>query len=562
MQTPCINPLVLVVAGFSLLQLALPGRAAPTPFHNAPDSATRLVNPFADQPPAVAAGRALYAVNCSACHGRNAEGSGNIPPLAHGAVQSAADGEIFWFITTGGVNDGMPSWASLPEPQRWQIVAYLKTLLTAPTAADAPAGSSPASITAPPPPAPFTDFRYEEPGTLRKITVADLPAPYATSSASNAPALVSRPPEAWPRAPEGFRVNLYADGLATPRVIRLAPNGDVFVAESGGGRIRVFRGMTADGTPERSEIFASNLNRPYGIAFYPTGPNPRWVYVGDTDAVLRIPYRNGDLEARGGPQHIVDLPAGSGHWTRDVRFSLNGKTLFVAVGSNSNVDDPDITPAEKHRADILAFDPSGSHMRIYAWGIRNPSGLAVDPGTGRLWCTVNERDGLGDNLVPDYITSVREDGFYGWPWWYLGSHQDPRHAGKHPELQHEVIVPDVLLQPHNASLQMVFYEGRRFPREYRGDIFASEHGSWNKSVRAGYEVIRIPRHQTSEASGEYEDFLTGFVLPSGQAWGRPVGVAGAEDGSLLVTDDGSNSIWRVDYVGGSGPQNNRQASSR
>jgi glucose/arabinose dehydrogenase/mono/diheme cytochrome c family protein len=555
MQTSCINPLGLVLAGVAMLLLGLPGRGAPTSFHHAPDSATQRVNPFADQPPTVAAGRALYAVHCAACHGRNAEGSGNIPPLAHSAVQSAADGEIFWFITTGDVNDGMPSWASLPEPQRWQIVAYLKTLLTAPTVPDAPGVSSPASIAAPPPPAPFTDFRYEEPGDSRKITVVDLPPPYATSSASNAPSLVSRPPEAWPKAPEGFKVNLYADGLATPRVIRLAPNGDVFVAESGAGRIRVFRGMTADGKPRHSEIFAGNLNRPYGIAFYPTGPNPRWVYVGDTDAVLRIPYRNGDLKARGGAQHIVDLPHGSGHWTRDVRFSLDGKTLFVAVGSNSNVDDPDITPAEKYRADILAFDPNGSHERIYAWGIRNPSGLAVDPSTGRLWCTVNERDGLGDNLVPDYITSVREHGFYGWPWWYMGPHQDPRHAGKHPELQREVIVPDVLLQPHNASLQMVFYEGRRFPKEYLGDIFASEHGSWNKAVRAGYEVIRVPRHQTGRANGDYEDFLTGFVLPNGQAWGRPVGVAGAADGSLLVTDDGSNSIWRVDYVGGTGSAN-------
>jgi glucose/arabinose dehydrogenase len=358
-------------------------------------------------------------------------------------------------------------------------------------------------------------------------------------------------------------VNLYADGLGTPRVIRLAPNGDVFVAESGAGRIRVFRGMTADGKPKRSDIFVSNLNRPYGIAFYPTGPNPRWIYVGDTDAVLRIPYRNGDLKATGATQHIADLPHGSGHWTRDVRFSLDGKTLFVAVGSGSNVDDPDSTPAEAHRADILAFDPDGTHMRIYAWGIRNPSGLAVDPSTGQLWCTVNERDGLGDNLVPDYISSVREHGFYGWPWWYIGSHQDPRHAGKHPELRSEVIVPDVLLQPHNASLQMLFYEGHRFPREYLGDIFASEHGSWNKSVRAGYEVIRIPRHQTSQASGEYEDFLTGFVLPSGQAWGRPVGVASAADGSLLVTDDGSNSIWRVDYVGSGGPhKSGRGTSSR
>jgi glucose/arabinose dehydrogenase len=252
---------------------------------------------------------------------------------------------------------------------------------------------------------------------------------------------------------------------------------------------------------------------------------------------------------RGVAAPVIDLPHGSGHWTRDVVFSANGKTLFVAVGSNSNVDDPDTTAAERHRGDILAFDPDGSRRRVYASGIRNPSGLAVDPRTGRLWCTVNERDGLGDNLVPDYITSVRAGGFYGWPWWYMGPHQDPRHVGKHPELRRRVIAPDVLLQPHNASLQIAFYQGQQFPGEYQGDIFASEHGSWNKSVRTGYEVIRVPLHHSGKASGEYEDFLTGFVLANGQVWGRPVGVTTALDGSLLVTDDGSNSIWRISYVG-------------
>jgi glucose/arabinose dehydrogenase len=223
--------------------------------------------------------------------------------------------------------------------------------------------------------------------------------------------------------------------------------------------------------------------------------------------------------------------------------------MYVAVGSGSNINDPDTTPAEKDRADILAFNPDGSNMRIYAWGIRNPSGIAVDPKNGQLWTTVNERDGLGDNLVPDYITSVQEGGFYGWPWWYMGPHQDPRHPGKHPELKDKVITPDVILQPHNASLQITFYEANRFPIDYQGDLFAAEHGSWNKAVRVGYEVIRIPRHHTGNASGDYEDFLTGFVLPDGNPWGRPVSVTTAPDGSLLVTDDGSNSIWRVDYVG-------------
>jgi glucose/arabinose dehydrogenase len=233
-----------------------------------------------------------------------------------------------------------------------------------------------------------------------------------------------------------------------------------------------------------------------------------------------------------------------------VVFSQDGKKMFVAVGSGSNVDDPDTTPREKNRADILWCDPANCRLQVYAYGIRNAGGgLAIDPDTGELWCSVNERDGLGDNLVPDYITHVQPGGFYGWPWWYIGGHQDPRHQGKHPELKDKAIVPDVLLQPHNASLEFAFYEGAQFPAEYKGDIFASEHGSWNKTVRVGYEVIRVPLHQRGDASGEYEDFVTGFVLPDGNVWGRPVGLTVAPDGSLLVSDDGSGSVWRVSYSG-------------
>ena len=541
--------LVMITSGFVGLLPAAVGWADPPDFHHAPLSAASLENPFRGQASAAQAGGDVYTAHCAVCHGRSAEGTGNIPALAHGRVQTVPDGEVFWFITKGSNSGAMPAWAALPEQQRWQLVTYLKTLVSTPIVAPAPVAAPMTSITAPPPPAPFTDFRFEVPGTVHKIAVSDLPAPFVTSSAGNAPTIVARPADAWPKAPNGFKVQLYSEGLAAPRVIRVAPNGDVFVAESSGGQIRAFRGLNADGTPERSDVFAGKLNKPYGIAFYPAGPDPKWIYVGDTDSVVRFPYTNGDLEATGVPEHVVDLPRGSGHWTRDVVFSPDGKTLFVAVGSGSNIDDPDTTPAERYRADILAFDPDGSHMRVYASGIRNPSGLAVDPRTGRLWATVNERDGLGDNLVPDYITSVHEGGFYGWPWWYMGPHQDPRHVGTHPELRERVITPDVLLQPHNAPLQIAFYQGEQFPNEYQGDIFASEHGSWNKSVRTGYEVIRVPLHQTGKTSGEYEGFLTGFVLASGQVWGRPVGVTVTLDGSLLVTDDGSNSIWRVSYVG-------------
>jgi glucose/arabinose dehydrogenase len=342
---------------------------------------------------------------------------------------------------------------------------------------------------------------------------------------------------------------MYTSGLENPRLLRTAPNGDIFLAEMRAGRIRVFRGMTADGKPEQSAIFTSGLHNPYGIAFYPTGPNPEWIYIGAETEVVRFPYHNGDLKASGAPQHIADLPGG-GHNTRAVEFSQDGKKLFVAVGSGSNVDDPDTHPDEKNRADILVCDPNNCQLKVYAYGIRNAGGgIKVNPQTGELWCSVNERDALGDNLVPDYITHVQDGGFYGWPWWYMGAHQDPRHAGKHPELKDKAIVPDVLLQAHNASLEFTFYQGDKFPAEYKGDIFASEHGSWNKAVRVGYEVIRIPLHGTGHATGEYEDFLTGFVLPNGDVWGRPVGMTEAPDGSLLVSDDGSNTIWRVSYTG-------------
>ena len=415
------------------------------------------------------------------------------------------------------------------------------------TAAPLPAQPTSNKFDAPAPTPPFTDFRYESPGTTRKITPADLPAPYATRGVGNGPRMVPRPADAWPKAPAGFKVELFASDLKNPRQIRVAPNGDIFVAETSAGRIRVFRGIGADGKPKQTEVYASDLNAPFGIAFYPPGAEPQWLYVGNTDAVVRLPYRNGDLKARGKPEKLADLPSG-GHSTRDVVFSADGKRMFVAVGSRSNVDDPDTTPEEKLRANILVYKPDGSDRKVFASGIRNPVGLAIDPKSGDLWTSINERDMLGDNLVPDYITHVQEGGFYGWPWWYIGANQDPRHAGKRADLKDKVIVPDVLIQPHSASLGMTFYDGKQFPAEYHGDIFAAEHGSWNKAARAGYEVIRVPRHGGTRASGEYQDFLTGFVLDDGTVWGRPVGVATAPDGSLLVTDDGSGSIWRVSYA--------------
>jgi glucose/arabinose dehydrogenase len=520
-----------------------------TSFHNAPATADAEKNPYAGQASAISAGKASYASHCAACHGASGEGTGNVPPLAHGALQGVLDGAIFWYITKGGLENGMPSWAALPTEERWQLVTYIKSMNGAGATTTAPAATASAEgviSNAPPSEPPFTDYRFEKPGTIRHITLGDLPQPYATKSAIGGPTIVSRPKNAWPKALKGFTVGLYATGLTNPRILRRAPNGDMFLAETTAGDIKVFRGMTKDGKPEQVHVFATGLNTPFGIAFYPLGPNPRWVYVANMNSVVRFPYHSGDLEATGPAQRLDDLPSGGHHRSRDVQFSPDGKTMFVSVGSQENVDD---SPVEKDRADILAFNPDGSDKRTYAYGIRNPVGIAVNPTTGELWCSVNERDELGNNLVPDYITHVQPGGFYGWPWWYMGPHQDPRLSGQRADLKSKVITPDVILQPHNASLEMAFYDGTQFPAEYQGDIFAAEHGSWNRSPRTGYEVIRVPLHQTGHATGDYEDFLTGFVVDDKSVWGRPVGVATAPDGSLLVSDDGSGSIWRITYTG-------------
>jgi glucose/arabinose dehydrogenase len=409
--------------------------------------------------------------------------------------------------------------------------------------------------------AAFTDAAHESPGIRRHLTAADLPAPAPQESVDNGPKMAPRPANAWPKAPAGFKVDLYATDLDNPRLLRTAPNGDIFLAESSTGKIKVFRGVGPDGKPQQTSVFATGLSQPFGIAFYPLGPNPQYLYVGDTDQIVRFPYHNGDLKATGEMINIAELPGGGrlrggGHWTRDLIFSKDGTKLFASVGSHSNVDDMDTHPEEFHRADVLEFTPTGKFVKVYASGLRNCVGEAINPTTGELWCSTNERDGLGNNLVPDYVTHVQEDGFYGWPWYYFhgtagqagGGMQDPRHPGKHPELESKVITPDILVNPHFASLEMLFYEGQQFPAEYRGDGFAAEHGSWNRAQRAGYEVVRLPM-KDGHATGEYEDFLTGFVNPDGTVWGRPVGVTVANDGSLFVSDDGSRSIWHVTYVG-------------
>jgi glucose/arabinose dehydrogenase len=397
------------------------------------------------------------------------------------------------------------------------------------------------------------DWTTDAPGVRRLITVDDMAPPYATSSSDNGPRVVPRPPGASPKVPAGFEVDLLAEKLNNPRKIITAPNGDLFVAESGPGRLKVLR-QGADGSVTNTTVFAEHLHQPFGIAFYPPGPNPQYIYVGNTDSIVRFPYQNGDLAARGPEEMIVpDIPGGGrlrggGHWTRDVVFSSDGKKMFVSVGSHSNVSDDEL---EKNRADVLQYNPDGTGFRIYASGIRNAVGLAIEPKTGELWGSVNERDGLGDDLPPEYITRIQENGFYGWPWYYIGNHQDPRHKGKHLELAGKIIVPDVLLQAHSASLCMTFYTAQQFPAQYHGWAFAAEHGSWNRARRTGYKVVCVPVHD-GKPTGEYDDFLTGFVVDSESVWGRPVGVTVDKQGSLIVTDDGGNCIWRVRYTAAAG----------
>ena len=441
---------------------------------------------------------------------------------------------------------------------KWPALALLSLGIAPAAVAAALAGS-----------AAYGDWRTDAPGVWRKITANDLPPPDQHLSVG-LPAVVARPAGAELKTLPGFTVTPFAK-LDAPRLVRVAPNGDIFVAESDPGRIRVLRAADGADKPTADQTFAEGLNHPFGIAFYPPGPNPEWVYVANTNSLVRFPYRNGDLKARGPAEPVVaTLPHGAGHWTRDVTFTPDGKTMFVSVGSASNVAEeiPKKTPAEaltwqtghalgaawdkeENRADVLAFTPDGKGQHVFAAGIRNCVTVAINPITGALWCATNERDVLGDNLPPDYVTQVKAGGFYGWPWYYIGDHEDPRRAGERPDLSGKITVPDVLIQPHSAPLQMTFYEAHggqaSFPAEYHGDAFVALHGSWNRGKRTGYKVVRV-KLENGRPTGEYEDFLTGFVIDDKGVWGRPVGVAVAHDGALLVTDDGSGALWRVAYA--------------
>ena len=397
------------------------------------------------------------------------------------------------------------------------------------------------------------DWTTDAPGVRRKITSTTWPRPSTRRRPTTSPGSSRRPEGALPQAPKGFKVTEFATGLRNPRKIVTAPNGDLFVAESMPNRIKVLRDADGDGKPEVNEVFATGLEPPVRDRLLSRRARTRRTSTSATPTRSSAsPTRTATRRRGAGRDDRQEHPqrptsrsaaAATGRATSSSRRTARRCSSRSARGRTSAT-----TTSEKRRADILAFDPDGKNERIFASGIRNAVGLAIHPETGQLWASVNERDALGDHLVPDYVTHVEEGGFYGWPWYYLGPHQDPRHKGKHPELKDKVIVPDVLVQSHSASLGMTFYTGEQFPKEYRLDAFAAEHGSWNRARRTGYKVIRVPM-KDGKATGEYEDFLVGFVTPEGNVWGRPVGVTVAKDGALLVTDDGSGTVWRVAYTG-------------
>jgi glucose/arabinose dehydrogenase len=414
--------------------------------------------------------------------------------------------------------------------------------------------------------AAFGSWRQDKPGLRRLIKPQDLPP--VGKLTPNFSEVAPVPPGAKPRVPPGFLVEMVASGYAGPRAIRVAPNGDLFFADSASNTIHVLRVPSGTASPTKNEVFASGLTQPFGIAFYPLGPNPEWVYVANSDGVVRFPYKNGDLIATGKPEQIVGHIPWVHHWTRDIAFTPDGKRLLLSVGSGSNValdmfPEPEVKgglqawikseplgaawDTEERRADVLSYDPDGKNEKILATGLRNCAGITIQPATGLPWCVVNERDELGDNTPFEYATAVKDSSFYGWPWYYIGSNEDPRHKGARPDLKGKVTVPDVLMQAHSAPLQIVFYEGNDFPASYKGSAFVALHGSWNRAERTGYKVVRLLFDNAGKPTGEYEDFLTGFVISDKQVWGRPVGVAVAKDGSLFVTEDSNGTIWRVSH---------------
>ena len=532
----------------------------------------------------VAAGKAVFQQQCAVCHTAEPNDNGGAQGPALGGIvgrhaasdpsfsytQALRDAKVTWnenslsrfLAAPSEMVPGTAMAVAVTDPQqRHNLVAYLKLTKSLPKAATAAATRTSAS-----------DWKQDAPGRTHKIDLAALPAPFATPSARNNPKLVPRPAYAQLLVPKGFKVGLFAKDLEGPRKIVVTPGGDLFVTESRGGRVSVLHPAPDGRTSAKSDLFAQGLDKPFGIAFYPSAENPKWLYIAETNRVIRYAYKKGDVQASGAPEVVIaQLTSSSGgHSTRDIAFSADGRKLYVSVGSQSNVAESMSKKSpqqvmewesahgkgatwdlEENRADVLVFDvDSKAPGKVFASGIRNCVSLTVQPGTNSLWCTTNERDLLGDDLVPDYSTRVTQGSFFGWPWYYMGAHEDPRLKGDRPDLKDKVTVPDVPYQAHSAALGLVFYAATSgksaFPAQYVGDGFAMLHGSWNRGFRTGHKVVRV-RMKDGVPTGEYDDFMTGFIVDDGDAWGRPVSGAVLADGSLLVSDDGGNVLYRVSY---------------
>ncbi|WP_235537942.1 PQQ-dependent sugar dehydrogenase [Pelomonas sp. Root1217] len=538
----------------------------------------------------IALGKRLFDSNCAMCHtvtpdrralmgpglhGIVGRGVGEAPGFGYSAALSAlgAKGKVWTKAELDSFVADPSAYApgtTMPismadEAQRQALLAYLEKLSgPATTVAVSTAASKPAV-----PGADVGSWSADRPGRIHEWKVADLPTPFATESASNGPRTVPRPEGTLPLVPEGFKVSLWAKDPDRGRVMVKAPNGDIFISSTTKRLVKVFRSSTG-GTADVVSTFASGMDRPFGLAFWPAGPDPQYLYVAFVNSIVRYPYRNGDLVAGGEPEVVVPKlsQAVGAHSSRTLVFSADGRTMFLSIGSATNVAEgigkapPEPLAGwearhglgaawgeEEGRAVVLAFDADGKNRRTYAAGLRNCVGMYLYPRTGSLLCSVNERDLLGDNLPPDYLTRVKEGAFYGWPWFYIGAHEDPRLAGHRPDLRDKVTAPDLLLTAHAAPLGMVMYEAppaapAAFAKAYDGDLFVAFHGSWNRQTRTGSKVVRVFMKE-GVPTGRYQDFVTGFVASDSEVWGRPSSVAVLKDGSLLVDDDVTGEIWRV-----------------
>ena len=541
-----------------------------------------------------AAGRAFFRQQCSICHSAEPADNGGAqgPSLigVYGRHSAAAAGfsytaalraaHLTWDAPTLNrflaspttVVPGSAMVVAVPNEQdRGNLVAYFEDLAHTATTAGAAQTGGENAVEIPAASEKSADWRLDAPGRPHRINLAALPPPFATPSTRNAPRLIDRPADAALVVPPGFHVEPFATHLLGPRKMLVAPNGDILVSETYGGRISVLH-PAPDGThAAAADVYLQGLKQPFGLAFYPNAANPQWLYIAETNRVTRYAYRVGDVKPRGAAEQVIaQLPSGGGHFTRDIAFSPDGTRLFVSVGSGSNVAETMSKKTaeqiktwesehgqgaawdqETDRAAVLVFDAAApGPPRIYATGLRNCVSLTIQPATGALWCTTNERDQLGDDLVPDYSTRVRAGGYYGWPWYYMGANEDPRLRGDRPDLHGKALVPDVPYQSHSAALNLTFYTANQgksaFPAGYVGDAFAAFHGSWNRSLRTGYKVVRV-HMKNDQPTGDYEDFLTGFIADNGNVWGRPVATTELPDGSLLLSDDGGNVIFRISY---------------